>query len=285
MLCIVAAVVQLPTVVQKNVTGDMGIHSRSVWLRVGIVMLIAILAACIPASPPPTTPTPVSTNTSWTPQLRALENATMEMVLVPTGCFVMGNDEGRRDERPQYEKCFDAPYWIGRTEVTNAQYGNPGAFEGDNVARGNVTWFEARDFCANLGLRLPTEAEWEFAARGPESWVYPWGNEFDETRLVYDRNSNSQLAEVGSRPTGVSWVGALDMIGNAMEWTSSLYERYPYDAADGREDAANTTDPRVYRSSISSYIDFASSAAIRFRGAPDMRDWFIGFRCAQDFTD
>lgn len=225
-----------------------------------------------------------TTNSDWVPQSQSVGDSQIEMMLVSPGCFMMGNDEGRRDERPAHEICFTSPFWIGRTEVTNGQFGSPGAFEGDEVARGNLTWFEARDFCAEQGLRLPTEAEWEYAARGPDSLVYPWGDDFDDTRLVFDRNSNNQIAPVGSRPAGVSWVGALDMIGNAMEWTSTLYERYPYDASDGREDPENTSDPRVYRSSVTSYIDFASSAAIRFRATPDTRDWFIGFRCAQDYT-
>ena len=259
-------------------------------------VIMFLLAACESAATtsqalptqPPTTPLSaieiVSSNTDWMPQNQIVGDSQLEMMLVPPGCFMMGNDEGRRDERPAHEICFAAPFWIGRTEVTNGQFGSTGAFEGDDVARGNLTWFEARDFCASLGLRLPTEAEWEYAARGPDSLVYPWGNDFDDTRLIFDRNSNNQIAPVGSRPTGISWVGALDMIGNAMEWTSTLHQRYPYDAADGREDPENATDSRVYRSSVSSYIDFASSAAIRFRATPDTRDWFIGFRCAQDYT-
>ncbi len=248
-------------------------------------VLLAVLSACAGAAVELTpTPAPVTSNNDWVPQFKTIGEQQIEMALVPPGCFTMGNDEGRRDERPQHEICFESPYWIGRTEITNRQFGSPGAFEGDDVARGNLTWFEARDFCASQGMRLPNEAEWEFAARGPESWVYPWGNEFDETRLIFDRNSNAQVQPVGSRSSGVSWVGALDMVGNIMEWTSSLYQRYPYASEDGREDLENTADQRVYRSSISSYIDFASSAAIRFRGAPDTRDWFIGFRCAQNYA-
>jgi len=196
--------------------------------------------------------------------------------------MIMGHDEGRRDERPEHEQCFDRPFWLGHMEITNAQYGSEGPFAGTDVARTNITWAEARDFCASKSMRLPTEAEWEYAARGPDSLLYPWGNELIDTNVVFDRNSNNQVMPVGSRPNGASWVGALDLIGNAMEWTSSLYQRYPYDANDGREDATDTTSPRVYRSSISSYIDFAASAPIRFRDVPEFRDWFLGFRCARD---
>lgn len=252
-------------------------------IRHGLLLTLFLAALCMSACSDlsggtPPVPTPITQNSAWVPQFKLIGE--LEMAYVPPGCFVMGNDEGRRDERPAHTICFNAPFWIGRTEVTNAQYGSVGIFEGDEVARTNMTWFEARDFCAARGLRLPTEAEWEYAARGPESYVYPWGNDFDEGNLIFDRNSNGQVYAVGSRPGGASWVGALDMAGNAMEWTSSQYRRYPYDPADGREDQSDEAELRVYRSSITSYIDFAASAAIRFRAAPDSRDWFIGFRCA-----
>jgi formylglycine-generating enzyme required for sulfatase activity len=204
-------------------------------------------------------------------------------MLVPPGCFMMGNDEGRRDERPMHEQCFEAPFWIGQTEVTNGQYGSQGAFEGDDRPRENLTWFEARDFCAARGLRLPTEAEWEYAARGPDNLLYPWGSELIEENLVFDRNSGNQTAPVGSRPAGISWVGALDMSGNVLEWMSTIHRPYPYQADDGREDVADTTAERVQRSGWGSYIDFGASAPIRFRALPDARDWFVGFRCAQGY--
>lgn len=206
----------------------------------------------------------------------------VEMVLVPPGCFMMGNDDGRRDERPAHEVCFDNPFWIDRTEVTNAQYGSVGRFEGDDRPRENLLWSEARDHCASRDARLPTEAEWEYAARGPDSLIYPWGNELDPENLVFDRNSNAESAPVGSRPEGASWVGALDMVGNVFEFVSSTYARYPYDATDGREDLENTTASRVYRGGINSYNDLGVSAPIRFRLDPDERDWYIGFRCARD---
>ncbi|MBC7814956.1 MAG: SUMF1/EgtB/PvdO family nonheme iron enzyme, partial [Burkholderiales bacterium] len=91
-----------------------------------------------------------------------------------------------------------------------------------------------------------------------------------------------ETADVGSRPAGVSWVGAFDLAGNVHEWTNTLYERYPYDATDGREAPEDITSARVYRSSLNSYVDFGASLPARFRATPDTRDWFIGFRCARD---
>lgn len=204
------------------------------------------------------------------------------MVQVPPGCFLMGSWRGRRDEQPAHEVCFDSAFWIDRTEVTNAQFGSQGAFAGDDRPRENLTWFEARDHCAARGARLPTEAEWEYAARGPDSLYYPWGDEFDENLLVFDANFNNETAPVGSRPDGASWVGALDMSGNVWEWVSSLYRPYPYRADDGREAPDDPAGARVYRGGLGSYIDYGTSAATRFHAPADSRDWFRGFRCVRD---
>ncbi|MBN8619269.1 MAG: formylglycine-generating enzyme family protein [Anaerolineae bacterium] len=248
-----------------------------------IVVLSMGLAACSGQSssstPIPLPPTPVSQNADWTPVSQTFDG--IEMVLVPAGCFTMGNDEGRRDERPASQVCFERSFWIDRTEVTNLQYGSPGAFEGDQRPRGNLLWSEARDFCAQRGGRLPTEAEWEYAGRGPDGLFYPWGNDLVGDFLVFDQNA-SEPAEVGSKPEGASWVGALDMAGNVWEFVSSAYARYPYDASDGREDLNDTTVERVYRGGIHNYIDLGAGMTTRFKAPQDFRDWFVGFRCVID---
>ena len=225
-------------------------------------------------------PTPIPGNTAWSPVVQTING--VEMVLVPPGCFTMGNEGGRRDEQPEHEICFDKAYWIDRYEVTNSQYGSDGVFPGELRPRDNLTWFEARDFCASRGARLPTEAEWEYAARGPDSLIYPWGDLFVPDNLIYDANFEFQLHDVGSKPEGVSWVGAYDLAGNATEWVSSLYRPYPYDPGDGREDLANATDRRVMRGGIGSYIDYGTGMATRMWSPPDERAWYRGFRCAQD---
>ncbi len=185
---------------------------------VGVVM--ALISACgapqqTPTAAPPTvSPTaaatatlaPVAHNADWTPVVQSFGD--VQMVLVPPGCFMMGHNAGRRDERPEHQICFDQPYWIDRYEVTNAQYGSEGHFSGPNRPRENLLWSEARDFCLARGARLPTEAEWEYAARGPDDLIYPWGNELKSANLVFDRNTPANTADVGSKPGGVSWVGA-----------------------------------------------------------------------------
>jgi iron(II)-dependent oxidoreductase len=259
------------------------VEARQRWFLAVLcgVSLWLVLSACqADFTPSLAEPTPIAQNDDWVVVSQTVNG--VEMVKVPRGCFTMGHHLGRRDEQPEHHICFEKPFWIDRYEVTNTQFGAAGAFAGDLHPRENLTWAEAYEFCLGRGARLPSEAEWEYAARGPDSWLYPWGNRLIDANLVFDRNSNSQTAPVGSRPGGVSWVGAYDLAGNVWEWVSSLYRPYPYDATDGREDPTNRSEWRVFRGGLGSYIDFGPSSATRFRAYPDQRDWFIGFRCAKD---
>jgi formylglycine-generating enzyme required for sulfatase activity/serine/threonine protein kinase len=224
-----------------------------------------------------------SSNRAWTPVIQDFDG--VEMVLVPAGCFMMGSESGNDDEKPVHEVCFDQPFWIDRTEVTNAQYGSSGYFAGDSYPRDRVTWFEAQGFCESRGARLPTEAEWEYAARGPERWLYPWGNEFIAENVVYYDNSGGQVSRVGSAPGGASWVGALDMSGNVWEWTSTIYDQqhfpYPYIPDDGRENSEDTTTARVKRGGSWAMVEKDVRTTIRHSFLPSTNDWTVGFRCAR----
>jgi formylglycine-generating enzyme required for sulfatase activity len=212
----------------------------------------------------------------------------VEMVNVPAGCFMMGTEDGNSDEQPVEEICLDE-FWLDRTEVTNEQFevfGGGAASAGYGLfpqqPRDSVTWYEARDYCALRGGRLPTEAEWEYAARGPDSHTYPWGDTFDPDNVVYNANANDRYATVGSRPNGVSWVGALDMAGNVQEWVSSIYTGYPYIADDWREDSDDTTSQRSLRGG-SFWFDSASlRSSYRNPQNLDYTSTDIGVRCARD---
>jgi formylglycine-generating enzyme required for sulfatase activity len=246
-----------------------------------------VTATHISASPSPN-PDRVTRNADWTPVERDFDGVTM--VLVPAGCFMMGSASGNSDEQPVHEQCFDEPFWIDKTEVTQAQFArlggqkrNPNWFTGDNRPVERITWFEARDFCALRGVRLPTEVEWEYATRGPDALVYPWGHEWNANYAVSNRSISQGTANVGSIPAGASWVGALDMSGNVWEWTSSLHEPYPYDASDGREgDTGNRSDVRRVLRGGSFYGSGTNlRGAIRLGRYPYLEDDNFGFRCAR----
>ncbi len=233
-------------------------------------------------------PTPVTRNEDWAPVEQDFDGVTM--VLVPASCFDMGNDPdaynlGSIGVPDGGRQCFDEPFWIDQTEVTNGQYGSSGSsWSGDNLPRVRVTWFQARHFCESRDARLPTEVEWEYAARGPSGWMYPWGNDWEENLAVRNPTSSQHAANVGSIPAGASWVGAMDMSGNVWEWVSSLYQPYPIVEGDGREaDTGYSTDvQRMLRGGSWFYSDPANlRAAVRVRGYPDNMSDYYGFRCAR----
>lgn len=223
----------------------------------------------------------------WEPVMEVFDG--IEMVLVPPGCFWMGSDAGDADETPVHEQCFEEAFWIDKYEVTQADFERLGGhkaadnrFAGEKRPVDTITWFEARDFCGQRGMRLPTEAEWEYAARGPENLIYPWGNEFEEDNAVFSENSD-QSAEVGSKPEGASWVGTFNLSGNVYEWTSSLYRNYPYNESD--EDTNDTNGPRVLRSGSWAKNSNSLRVANRYGDTPGTRNASYGFRCTRSFSE
>jgi serine/threonine-protein kinase len=214
----------------------------------------------------------VEANSGWTPEFAVFGG--FEMARVPPGCFSMGDEgEGGR-------QCFNQPFWIDRTEVTNAQYGQSARWRGEQRPRERVSWMAARDFCIQRGARLPTEAEWEYAARGPDNLAYPWGDTFDPDRLISAdaRPEADGTADVGSRPSGASWVGALDMSGNVWEWTNSIFRPYPY-SDDGREAPDTDKYERTIRGG--SYLSEGgfTRSANRDGFSPERTFNDVGFRC------
>jgi formylglycine-generating enzyme required for sulfatase activity len=236
-------------------------------------------------TPSPTTPTPttpamsaIASNAEWTPIEEVLDG--VSMVRVPPGCFMMGTstDSGG-------QQCFDVPFWIDKTEVTQAQFRDlggvqthPSEFVGDNRPVDSILWQEANEYCLKRGGRLPTEAEWEYAARGPDGKTYPWGDTFTDDLSIFGRDSTLATAEVGSLPAGVSWVGALDMSGNVSEWTTSRYRLYPYDANDGRE-AIDPFDSHTIRGGSWNDGRHSVSAVYRIGRRSTNAVNQIGFRC------
>jgi formylglycine-generating enzyme required for sulfatase activity/serine/threonine protein kinase len=227
-------------------------------------------------------------NSDWTPVERDFDGVTM--VLVPAGCFMMGSDSGLLNEAPVHEQCFDEPFWIDKYEVTNEQFEAFGVqtsftsvHQGSNRPKDRVTWLEAWEFCFLRNASLPTEAQWEYAARGVESWLYPWGNNWTNDNNIRGQIDRDGTVDVGSLPEAYSWVGAYDMSGNVWEWTNSLYRPYPFDATDGREAYSDGEDDRRITRGNSWGTDFANTRTSSFR-SPRLAigvDGVTGFRCAR----
>lgn len=185
------------------------------------------------------------------------------MVYIPAGEFIMGNEDiekdgmakefGERkvryyeDERPM-RKVYLKGFYIDKYEVTNSEYmvfisntgyKHPLTWENGTYAKGednhpvnNVTWFDADKYCLWAGKRLPSEEEWEKAARGPNRNIYPWGNEYDEKK---GNLSKGTTMPIGSYETDKSYYGVYDMGGNVMEWTDAWYKPYPGSKAENSD--------------------------------------------------
>lgn len=233
------------------------------------------------------------------------------MALVPVGCYMMGSSGEQIDyalnemldkptfyifEGPAHQQCFDTPFWIDVYEVTSGQYGSYDVRPGDELPRDYISWFDSAAHCETRGARLPTEAEWEYAARGPDSLIYPWGNEFDPSRLNYCEancrdhpgvdlsfdDGHELSAPVGSFPSGVSWVGALDMSGNLWEWTSGILCAYPYSVDQCEVSQENdSVRYRTLRGGSWNGANFVVRTANRNEHAPIDQATIFGFRCVR----
>lgn len=238
-----------------------------------------------------------------------------EVVVVPGGPFLMGEERGE-DSRPPHQLSLPT-FRIGKFPVTNAQYrrfieATDRVWQSDEgllperatCPAVEVTWREALAYCewltshwrkegrltADEIVRLPTEAEWEKAARGTDGRVYPWGNEWDMMRCNTSELGPGEVTPVGIYPTGASPYGCLDMAGNVWEWTGSLWGAwtrgeikleygYPYDAKDGRENIwADDNTLRALRGGSFTLNRSFARCAFRYRDFPYYWSGYYGFR-------
>ena len=210
------------------------------------------------------------------------------MALVPVGCFMMGDDSGRDNEMPAHEQCLEQPYYIDVYEVSNRQYGKDVPNKHLDKPIGYADWADAAAYCESRGGRLPTEVEWEYAARGPDNLMYTWRSERVSgiylVRHLGVGSPNWSPLPVGSKPDGASWVGAQDMLGNVWEWTGSKFSDYPYNisANMGESSSVDENDSIVIRGN--SYMgeeDFVLRAAYRRTRNPTESLESLGFRCVR----
>ncbi len=230
---------------------------------------------------------------------RVIGNA--PMMFVPAGEFTMGSNDGWDNEKPphtpyldaywiekflvtnvQYRKCVDSGKcsipWLSRSNTRNSYYGNT---QFDDYPVIWVSWNDARSFCEWAGKRLPTEAEWEKAARGSDGRIYPWGDAFDPSKLNFIENGPGDTTAVGSFSTGVSPYGVMDMAGNVFEWVADRYsiDYYPV-SPKSNPTGPSSGDSRVLRGGSWQASKLLTRSAYRAWGTPELKLSTVGFRCA-----
>jgi formylglycine-generating enzyme required for sulfatase activity len=226
------------------------------------------------------------------------------MIQVPAGSFRMGSppDLGVPDEHPQHSVNLDT-FWIDQTEVSNAMYAQcekagacsppsspasatrPNYYDNPQYSAFPVvfiSWEAAGSYCTWAGARLPTEAEWEKAARGAQGNTYPWGNALpDINRLNYQRNIGD-TTEVGHYPSGASPYGAFDMLGNVWEWVSDWYgATYYSDSLENNPSGPPDGIHKIVKGASWNTTESLTRAATRGEAEPKFTGSEIGFRCAQ----
>ncbi|MDE3018287.1 MAG: formylglycine-generating enzyme family protein [Nitrospirota bacterium] len=223
------------------------------------------------------------------------------MAVIPPGTYVMGSQDGDADEAPLHAVYLDA-FYLDQYEVTTAQYAaflhktrraEPARWsevhwdhDRDRPVIG-VDWYDADAYCRYYHKRLPTEAEWEKAARGTDGRIYPWGNDTPtDQQANFNKccswDSYEILAKVGSLEAGKSPYGIYNMGGNVREWVADWYDANYY----GNSPSRNPPGPaqgywKVLRGGSWHSDTDNLRASLRYRQAPEVRFNHIGFRCAQ----
>ncbi len=271
--------------------------------------MLIVFMACISWSIVWAADAPATTPANQLPTVKVNLKDGAEMVLIPAGEFLMGTSEEQlaalpisyerkwlSNELPQHKVYLDA-YYIYKTEVTVAQYRKfckttkhampkePSWKWHDTNPIVNVTWFDAKAYAEWSCVFLPTEAQWEKAARGTDSRAYPWGNDWDAAKCSNRSNSDGENEHigthpVGSYPAGASLYGVIDMAGNVSEWCMDWY------GADYYKNTLvkNPTGPKIGKCRVrrgGSWYNYIGCRSA-FRDDYDTLDYNcgIGFRCA-----
>ena len=255
-----------------------------------------------PTLAPTHSPTTSPTLTSTALPTEIVDSKGLSMVLVPAGKFTMGSETGDPNERPVHQVYLDT-FYIDKFEVTNAHYRDCvladackaplqnvsylrldyyDSSQFDNYPVIFVNWEMAQTYCKWRAARLPTEAEWEKAARGTDKRIYPWGADIDQSRANYNQFVGDTTA-VGSYESGKSFYGVYDMSGNVWEWVADWFQDNYYVASG--ENAVNPQGPQSgqnkgLRGGSFFYRDYYARAANRGWSNPTDVGSGFGFRCA-----
>ena len=223
------------------------------------------------------------------------------MVLIKKGCFMMGTDkihdylalrpnvrERPNDrERPVHKVCLDS-FYLDTHEITQEKWEkifpyNNSVHKDPNIAVNQLEWKEARDYCTKMGHRLPTEAEWEYAARAGTTTEYPWGDKMNRAYVWYGGNSGHTHHPVGTRKPN-PW-GLYDMFGGVWEWTEDWYGEFYYKDSPIKNPKGPSDILSWHVIRGGSWIDdkqFVRST-IRYPGMADnTEDFWVGLRCAHN---
>jgi formylglycine-generating enzyme required for sulfatase activity len=253
-------------------------------------------------APPP----PASFATPSRPSPQAASNCASNQIAIPGGTFWMGSEDGNSNEKPVHKVTL-SPYCMDKTEVTVAAYRacvqagecrpatSPNSFctwgkvGMEQHPMNCVDWNEAKAYCEWTGGRLPTEAEWEFAARGNDGRKYPWGNKTPTRELCWDGEGNDLgkgnrhgTCPVGHYLADASPFGVLDMAGNVWEWTADSYDPYTSEAQRDPDRSQPDASHRIYRGGGWNDDDPSGvRAPLRVKNDPGNRFSILGFRCAR----
>jgi hypothetical protein len=240
-----------------------------------------------PVEPPPA-PVAVGPKAGDVKVLDLPGGVKLELCWIPAGEFMMGSNESD-DEKPVHRVKIAKGFWMGKYPVTQEQYeavtgDNPSYFKGDRNPVEQVSWDEAVAFCGEIGARLPTEAEWEYACRAGSKTAYYTGNrEADLARAGwYETNSGAKTQPVGKKVAN-AW-GLYDMHGNVWEWCQDWYDKSYYEnSPDEDPQGPGSGSARVLRGGSWINPPVNCRSANRRRDFPDYRYVTIGFRVCLDF--
>ncbi len=247
-----------------------------------------------PTTAPTLTPTIGMTATRGPGDMRT-DTAGIAQIYVPAGCFAMGSQGNDKDELPIHRVCITHSFWLDRYEIsvdafaqyltrTGAKEGkaSPANFDSVLQPRVNVSWLEATAYAKWRACRLPTEAEWEWASRGPQTTTWPWGDDRTPDKANTAETKPDRTADVNGFDNGRSWVGANQMAGNVWEWVNDWYDEKYYTSSPANDPQGPTSAKqfRILRGGSFRQDLLAARGSDRYWAPPDGRADFVGFRVA-----